>query len=98
MISGWFSGQPVAKAVTNSAEVDRCVIWTSFTNLLPGCVSGGDDDWRRTSFAVQSADGWIGQPSSARHEGRDFDLDLGPLIDQARDIEQRRRRKGLAQR
>jgi hypothetical protein len=26
MISGWFSGQPVAKAVTKSADVDRCVI------------------------------------------------------------------------
>jgi hypothetical protein len=26
MISGWFSGQPVAKAVTKSADVDRFVI------------------------------------------------------------------------
>jgi hypothetical protein len=26
MMSGWFSGQPVAKAVTKSAEVDRWVI------------------------------------------------------------------------
>jgi len=25
MISGWFSGQPVAKAVTKSADVDRLV-------------------------------------------------------------------------
>jgi hypothetical protein len=25
MISGWFSGQPVANAVTKSAEVDRLV-------------------------------------------------------------------------
>jgi hypothetical protein len=26
MMSGWFSGQPVAKAVTKSADVDRFVI------------------------------------------------------------------------
>jgi hypothetical protein len=26
MIFGWFSGQPVAKAVTKSADVDRVVI------------------------------------------------------------------------
>jgi hypothetical protein len=26
MISGWFSGQPVAKAVTKSADVERVVI------------------------------------------------------------------------
>jgi hypothetical protein len=28
MISGWFSGQPVEKAVTKSADVDRVVIGT----------------------------------------------------------------------
>src|ERR1700710_2339677 len=49
--SGWFSGQPVAKAVTKSAEVERWVIGfcpvVICLNLL------------------------------RRHEGGDFNLDLG---------------------
>src|SRR5947209_16799174 len=39
MISGWFSGQPVAKAVTKSAEVDRFVIERSFSKVGSAVVS-----------------------------------------------------------
>src|SRR5437764_15158260 len=39
MISGWFSGQPVAKAVTKSAEVDRFVIEISFGKIGSAVVN-----------------------------------------------------------
>src|SRR6516165_8155974 len=61
MMWGSFSGQPVAKAVTKSADVDRLVIILSLCGL------------------------W--------NEGRDFDFDLRPHVDQAVDIEQCRGRE-----
>src|ERR1700687_240142 len=92
MMSVWFSGQPVAKAVTKFAEVDRLVMQASFTKILVRCGSRN-----KRSSAAARVDG-ADQPLCAGHEGRDFDLDLGPLVDQPRDVEQRRGRKILAQR
>src|ERR1700704_6606980 len=64
MISGWFSGQPVAKAVTNP----RMRI------------------------------GWSSGYFLCRNESGNFNLDLRTLVDEPRDVEQRRGREILPQR
>jgi hypothetical protein len=50
MISGWFSGQPVAKAVTKSAAVDRFVIGRHPFEIRV-VVTGNNRCRRRTAAA-----------------------------------------------
>jgi hypothetical protein len=46
MMSGWCSGQPVAKAVTKSAEVDRLVIGSRYPFVFAGALVEADSAWR----------------------------------------------------
>src|ERR1700752_3410828 len=84
MISGWFSGQPVAKAVTKSAAVDRFVIGRhpfEIRVVLPATIdAGGALPPRMASLPRLSL--------SARHERGDLDFDFRTLIDQACDVKQ----------
>src|SRR5882757_4505044 len=85
MISGCASGHPVAKAVTKSAEVDRLVIGRHF---LLSCSDASVRRERPAPFTPSFT------PSlSFGDVGRNLDFDLGPLVDQPADIEQRRRRE-----
>src|SRR6478609_4808732 len=86
MISGWFSGQPVAKAVTKSADVDRFVIAYQLPLNSEACSSRTRIHPRIESRHILFSK----TPLCRRHVGGDFDFDLGTCVDQTGDIEQRR--------